>query len=62
MKCPQYGCEAKPTIEEIKSIVSPEVFDKYLNFHEDLMVTLTKDNNFYCSKIGCNNIINNQDE
>ena len=62
MKCPQFGCEAKPTVEEIRSIVSPDVFDKYLDFHQDLMVTLNKDNYFYCSKVGCNNVIKKKDE
>ena len=32
IKCPQYGCEAAPSEEEIQRLVPPEVFDKYLRY------------------------------
>jgi hypothetical protein len=58
MKCPQYGCNVKPSVTEIKSIVSPDVFEKYLNFHQDLMVAQDRENLFYCLNINCKNVIN----
>lgn len=58
MKCPQYGCPAKPSITEIKSIVSDDVFEKYLNLHQDLIVAQDRENLFYCSNTKCKNVIN----
>ena len=35
LRCPQHGCDAKPTLEEVKKIINEDSFNKYIQFTKD---------------------------
>lgn len=57
LKCPQFGCETKPTQDEVKNIISEDCFKKFQKFQLNRKVATDK-NLLFCSKIGCENVLN----
>ena len=58
--CPQYGCTVKPTIEEIKNIISDDCFAKYKKFQQNKMVLRDK-NLFFCPTRDCESVLNRKE-
>jgi len=52
IKCPFAGCEQKFTSEIIKTLVTPELYEKYANFKENIEVNISN-NRKWCSAPGC---------
>jgi hypothetical protein len=49
LKCPEYGCENRPTLEEIKQIIDSDCFLKYQKFQNITKVAKNKNLIFCCS-------------
>ena len=57
LKCPEYGCEVKPTVEEIRGIINKSCFDKYEKFTLNTKVAQDKDL-LFCTTPDCEHILN----
>lgn len=56
LKCPESGCAAKPTKNEIKDIISANCFDKYKKFKTANDVARDP-NLLFCSTVDCETIL-----
>jgi hypothetical protein len=50
------GCDNLPSVEEIRTIISEDCYDKYLSFNNNALVAKNK-NLIYCSTVDCNSIL-----
>ena len=57
LKCLQFGCTAKPTEEEIKSIIGEDCFQKFKKFQINTEVAQDQDL-LFCSTVNCESILN----
>ena len=57
LRCPFYQCEGKPTDEEVKLLVSSEIYKKYLRFQNNQRVAQDRENLMFCIKPDCENVI-----
>lgn len=60
LRCPQYGCQAKPNLDEIKLICTDEVFKKYKRFCDNTLVAKDK-NLMFCVTPECETVIDTRD-
>ena len=56
LKCPQTGCEIKPSLEEIQGIIDRNCLNKYIRFQNNLKVAQNQNLRF-CSKADCETIL-----
>ena len=56
LRCPQAGCETKPTPEEVEQIISEDCFKKFSKFQLNRKVAIDK-NLIFCSKVECENVL-----
>jgi len=56
LKCPQADCEARPEKDELKTLVSPEVYLKYLKFANNFRV-LNDKTLMFCSNPDCCEVV-----
>ena len=52
LRCPQFGCDVKPTKDEVKFIIDNSVFDKFIKFTNNKTVAQNK-NLIFCSTADC---------
>ena len=56
LKCPQWGCDTKPTEEEIQQIINENCYRKFKRFQLNTMVAQDKDLMF-CTSPNCENVL-----
>ena len=56
LKCPEFGCEVKPTDDEILQAVGKTVYLKFVKFQEGLKVVLD-DDTFFCGTPDCSGVL-----
>ena len=57
LKCPEYGCEVRPTEEEVRGMIDAGCFEKYKKFN--LNTKVAKDKNLiFCSTPDCGEVLN----
>lgn len=39
LKCPEYGCDTKPTEQEVRNIIDSNCFDKFIKFQKNTQVS-----------------------
>ena len=57
MKCPEYGCDNKPTEKEVHSIINENCFQKFIKFRLNTQVAQDKDLMF-CTTPNCEMVLN----
>ena len=60
LKCPEHGCQNKPSLDQIRLVLDADAFAKYEQFSTNRRV-ITDPNLLFCSKIGCRSILRKSD-
>ena len=56
LKCPEASCQVKPSIEEVKNIISGDSFAKFIKFQNNTLVAQNS-HLIYCSTPDCETIL-----
>jgi hypothetical protein len=60
LKCPEHECEIKPSEEELREIIRPEVFEKFKKFELNAKVA-QESYLIFCPTVNCIGVLNMKD-